>query len=52
MLVALQPQVPDQVGQQRRRQVVHAVIAGILQHVEGDGFAGTGKAADEHDLHG
>ena len=50
--VLLRPQVADQVRQQRRRQVVHAVIAGIFQHIECNGFAGTGKTADEYDLHG
>ena len=50
--MTFQAQVTDQVRQQRRRQVIDAVIAGILEHVKRDGFAGTGKAADEHDLHG
>lgn len=37
--------------QQRRRQVVYAEVARIFQHVEGNGFAGAGQAADDDDLH-
>ncbi len=45
-------QVGEQFAEQRRRQVVDAVVAGVLQHVERDGFARTGKTADERKLHG
>ncbi len=48
----LAQQVARQPGQQCRRQVVDAEVAGILQHVQRDGFSGTRQAADEHELHG
>jgi hypothetical protein len=51
-LLAFTAQVSHQLEQQRRGQIVDAVVAGIFQHVEGDGFAGTGQAADQDDLHG
>ena len=37
--------------QQRRRDVVHAVVAYILQHMQGGGLAGARHAGDDHKFH-
>ena len=33
---------------QRGRQVVHAVVPRVLEHVEGDTFSGSGETADQN----
>ena len=50
--VALLPELIDERLQQLRRQIVDAVVRGVLEQVEGDRFAGPGKAADDQDVHG
>jgi hypothetical protein len=37
----------DDFGELRRRQVVDAVVAGILQDLERDALAGPGEPADQ-----
>ncbi|EXI84666.1 MAG: hypothetical protein AW12_02406 [Candidatus Accumulibacter sp. BA-94] len=51
LVVALQIQLPNQRLQQLRRQVVDTIVVGVLEHLEGDRFAGTGQAADENEMH-
>ena len=38
------PQMIDQRPQHGQRQVVHAVVAAVLEHRDRDAFAGTGQA--------
>ena len=49
--VTLGAQMLHQLRQQRRGQIVDAVIARVLKDIERDRLAGTGKAADEYQLH-
>ncbi len=37
--------------EQRARKIVDAVVAAVLERVEGDALAGTRLAADQHELH-
>ena len=51
---ALVPRLGEEVRhaeEQRRRQVVHAIVAAVLEHVERDALPRTGKAADQDELH-
>ena len=41
----------DHLQQQRRRQVVDAVVAAVLQHVQRDALARARQAADQDELH-
>jgi len=51
-IVALVAQLAHQRRQQGGRQVVDAVVTGVLQRAQRDALAGTGEAADEDELHG
>ncbi len=49
--VLAQQQLVDERAKQRRRDVVDAVEAEILERVQRDALAGAGQAADDHEAH-
>jgi hypothetical protein len=50
-LIARIAQERDGLEEQRRREVVDAVEARVLEDVQRDALAGAGEAADDHQLH-
>ncbi|MNT24810.1 hypothetical protein D3C72_1603060 [compost metagenome] len=49
--IALAVEIAGQFRDELSRQVVHAVVACVFEHVQCDGLAGTGYAGDEDDAH-
>lgn len=44
-------EIRRELGQEARGQVVNAIVAGVFERVQGDGFAGAGDAGNQNDAH-